>query len=455
MNPRRNLLATVFCATLLIAAWMSTPAAVFAGVPSEWVEYTDETATRLVADAAFGVDDPEEKDLISGDVDKDGDADLIIVRKLPFTVAGPRRNVFFLNENGIMVDRTEALIPDFLDATDDREVALVDVDGDTWLDIITAGTFSEQPRVLMNRGENEFGGWLGFVYEPDRLPEILPGPKFCGLGVGDVTGNGRPDIYFADYENDLEDRLLINDGKGFFSDETTTRIPAASAESVFGTDAEIVDINGDTFNDIIKVNSSGNSASEPVVSVLYNDGTGNFDVKDDIYTLAPYMTDAADFTKDGRLDLFIVDDNQDRYLVNTGNDGNGHAQFDSITVTNSPNTQGFGGNVKFADLDGDNLLDVLVTDVDTDIDNCAPQQFNAFTILRGQGLAPNVSFSDPLSGAARPWLVNGVFDVQPMHIDNDGVLDLWVGTCTGNRIFMGSTPVIFADDWESGDVSIW
>jgi hypothetical protein len=429
-----------------------------AGTPPEWVEYVDESATRISAAASLGVSDTEEKDLVSGDVDKDGDADLIIVRKLPFTNAGPRRNVLFMNEDGVMVDRTDTLVPDFLDATDDREVLLVDVDGDTWLDVVTAGTFDEQPRVLMNR-RRMAGVWQGFVYEPARLPTITPGPKFCGLGAGDVTGNGRPDLYFTDYENTTEDRLLINDGNGFFTDETATRMPASFAASVFGTDAEIVDVNGDTFNDIVKNNSSGNSpppGTDPVVSVLYNDGTGNFDFKDDIYTFAPYMTEAADFNKDGLLDFFVVDDNQDRFMVNLGNDPDGHAQFDIQAVGNSPNTIGFGGNVKFADLDGDTILDVLVADVDTDIGGPVPVGCSReLALLRGQGQLPNITYADPIVGGSRPWLMNGVYDVEPMHIDDDGVLDLWIGSCSGNRVFMGSTQVIFFDGFESGDTSAW
>lgn len=440
-------------AVALAGGWLSVPAPGHAGTLPDWVEYVDESASRISADPGLGVDDTEEKDLISGDVDKDGDADLIIVRKLPFTNAGPRRNVLFMNEGGVMVDRSDTLAPDFLDATDDREVRLVDVDGDTWLDVVTAGTFDEQPRVLMN--QREVGGiWQGFVYEAGRLPVISPGPKFCGLAAGDVTGNGRPDLYFTDYENDTEDRLLINDGTGFFTDETATRLTPAMVASTFGTDAEIVDVNGDTFNDIVKNNSSGNlppPGFDPHISVLYNDGTGHFVFDDVVYNIAPYMTEPADFNKDGLLDFFVVDDAQDRYMINTGNDVDGHAQFTIHTVGTSPNTTGFGGNVKFADLDGDTILDVLVADVDVDIPGCSRE----LALLRGQGPVPDVTYADPISGASRPWLMNGVFDVEPMHIDDDGVLDLWIGSCTGNRVFMGITQVIFFDGFESGDTSAW
>lgn len=443
-----------------------------AAMAGDWVTFVDETATRISADPIVGVDDIREKDITSGDVDKDGDTDLIVVRKIPFTNPGGFRNVLFMNVNGVMTDLTATLAPDFLDLTDDREVELADVDGDTWLDIITAGTFNEQPRILMNLGERS-GVWQGFQYEPLRLPVLTSptgnGPKFCGLGVGDVTGNKRPDLYFTDYENDMEDRLLINNGSGFFTDETAARLTPVMVDATFGTDVDIADMNGDGFMDIVKDNSSGSGAfggrwpaqdgseipegsgPSPAVSILYNDGTGNFVFMDTIYTLAPYMVAPADFTQDGRLDLFIVDDGQDRYLINNGNDGQNHAQFTTTTVSGSPNTSFFGGNVKFADLDNDTILDVLVADVDTDIPGCGGR----LAILQGQGTAPVISYTDPLGGSPRVWTPNGTYDMEALHINNDGALDLWVGTCDGNKVFMGVSLEVFSDGFESGDTSAW
>ncbi len=443
-------------ALLLVVSSAAAPAPTLAG---DWVTYVDETSTRLVSDASVGSADSEEKDLTVGDVDKDGDADMIIVRKRPFSTPGGRPNVLFLNENGVMTDRTATLAPDFLESTDDRDATLVDVDGDTWPDLVTATTFSEQPRVHMNLGEDKEGNWLGFEWDPGdvRIPPFSPAPKFCAVNWGDVNRDGAQDLFFVDYDNNLEDRLLINNGSGFFTDETDLRMTPEMSESVFGTDGHIVDVNGDLWPDIVKNSASGSApppgSTEPSVRVLYNDGTGNFDFLDFVYTEAPYMVEPADFTGDGRIDLFAVDDGQDAFLINNGNDGNDHVIWNIQEVTNSPNTEGFGGNVKFADLDGDDILDVLVSDVDTDIPGCD----RTLTLLQGQGPKPNVTYSDPLNGVSRPWLPDGVFDIEAMHINNDGVLDLWIATCDGSRIFIATHagPGFFADGFESGDTSNW
>ena len=453
LAPRAPLGAAWILSTLALGLCLLAARSAEAGT-SDWVEYVEESASRIVADPGVGLVDDQEKDIISGDLDRDGDTDMVVVRKLPFTNQGPRRNVLFMNEGGVMTDRTSTLAPDFLDETDDRDVLLTDVDGDGWLDVVTATTFGDQPRLLMNRRNGVGGNWLGLVYEPSRLPTFTPDPFFCSLAVGDVTGDQRPEIYFVDYDNTLEDRLLINDGNGFFTDETASRMTPAMANSVFGTDAHIVDVNGDGSNDIVKNNSSGSNPPpgfQPEVSVLYNDGTGNFVFQDVIYADASYMIEPADFTQDGRIDFFIVDDGQDRFLINLGNDAQNHALFSINTVTNSPDTNFFGGNVKFADIDHDGILDVQIADVDVDIPGCGRN----LVLLRGQGPAPNVTYSDPLVGASRPWLPSGSHDVEALHIDNDGVLDLWVATCDGNRVFMGAGPAIFIDGFESGDTSAW
>ena len=120
--------------SLVGAAWFAAPLA----SASDWVTYVNETSVRLNVDPSLGSLDPEEKDYDWGDVDNDLDTDLVVVRKQPLTTAGGRRNVLLLNDDGILTDHTDAYIPGFLDATNDRDVKLVDVDKDGWLDIVTA-----------------------------------------------------------------------------------------------------------------------------------------------------------------------------------------------------------------------------------------------------------------------------------------------------------------------------
>lgn len=430
----------------------------------DWIEFVDDTAARIVADPSVGTADNQEKDYAVGDVDKDCWTDLVVVRKVPFTNPGGRRNVLFMNENGVLTDRSATLAPAFLDATDDRDVQLVDVDGDTWLDIVTAGTFGQAPRVLRNLGRDLDGDWLGFAYEPARIPSFPIPPNFCSVAAGDVTGDGFADLYFVNYvinspnETRLNDRLLINNGFGSFVDETVTRLTPEMVDSVFGTSALIADWNLDGINEILKVNSSGPFAGDPNVAIFYQDGAGFFDFRHQINDIAPYMAATADFTKDGRLDLVVVDDGQDRYMVNTGNDVQGRAQF-SITSVVSTGTTGFGGSARFADFDGDTIPDAIIADVDVDI----PGFDRRLAILRGTGTPPTVSLTESLTGCSqsscRPWTRNGTFDAVGMHVDRDGRLDLVTGSFDGMRVFLGVgqniAPDLFADGFEIEHAGCW
>ena len=166
----------------LCAAWLGWAAAAASG--SDWVTFADETLTRLnplilVNDDVFGKSDTEEKDYVWGDVDQDGDIDLIVVRKLMGSNSGAKVNRLFMNEgtaeghafNGVLVDRTSQYATDatdggqgLLDLTADRDVALLDVNDDGWLDIVTSTTYGaglpksiSHPRIYLNK-KNDAGG---------------------------------------------------------------------------------------------------------------------------------------------------------------------------------------------------------------------------------------------------------------------------------------------------------
>ncbi len=456
---RNDLIGTLARSVALIS--MMTLATMDGVLAGEWVRFDDVSNTRIVADEGaadpVGLTDEFEKDLISGDVDKDGDLDLIIVRKVRFSNAGGKRNVLFMNEGGTFVDRTDTLIPRFMDLTDDRDVALVDVDGDTWLDIVTVTTFSDQPRVYMNQGVDLSDNWQGFALSKEnRIPPFTPGPKFCAVGVGDIENDGDMDLFFIDYSNDLEDRLLVNDGNGFFTDETDERLTPAMSESAFGTDGQIEDMNGDGFKDLVKISTLGGNPNS--VRIFYNNPAdpGFYDDYLPIhhaYTGAPYMMEVADLNNDDRLDIYVVDDDRDVYLINTGTDAQDRATFNTLEVQGNE-TDSFGGNVKLEDLDGDGYRDVVLADVDTDFQFCDRQPF----ALQNQGNVPDVTLLDPLGGTRPIWMPIGTFDFEVFDANGDGSLDLWAGTCTGNRLYFAeppAPPTIFIDGFESGNTNAW
>ncbi len=415
--------------------------------------FNDETSARLVADGALGVNDVEEKDYAWGDVDQDGDIDLVCVRKEPFTTTGSEANVLFMNEGGVLVDRTAqyASASDvagdngFLTPINDRDVLLVDLTEDGWLDIITCTTLMDyepsyisHPRVYVNLGEVD-GVWQGFRFEKDRIPSMhsQASPRFCSVAAGDLTGDGVPDLYFGDYDSgpsqvyDFNNRLLINDGNGYFSDESTSRMNSEMLLSAFGAASVIIDMNNDGVNDVVKQTSLNPPQH---VAITYNNpaNEGYFNGYDIIDTAAPYFVNCGDLNGDGRMDMVVTDDGSDTYYLNTGNGGDGFANF---TVHVFENSGGFGSNSLIMDLNNDGHQDVIIADVDVDISGCS----RTTHIYRNLGNAPNVTFNEENVGIPGNQLT-GVHDMAVFDINGDGWLDIVMGRCNGTQIWIQEAP---------------
>lgn len=452
-----------------VVAAFTLPLLLSSAAYSQWVTFQDQTATHLVAAANVGSANVDEKDYAWGDLDHDGDIDLVAVYKQPGTTTGRRRNALFMNENGVLVDRTNefasaatvtlqggAPSQGFLDLTNDRDVVVVDVNGDGWLDVVTATTLSgsagkaiSHPRVYINRKDNPPGSgtWQGLIFDDmDRVPTMPSEPRFCSVSAGDIDGDGDQDLYFGDYQQggsrpvDLNDRLWINDGTGYFADQSSSRMTAEMLESSFAMSTAIADMNGDGRLDIVKDDALN---APQGISISYNNKNnipgmnGFFDAYEVVYTLTPYHVAVGDLNNDNRLDMAVSDDANDRYILNTGNGADNQANFSSTFLLQGSNPADFGSNNLIVDLNNDGFNDVLVANVDVDEPNCVDPS----KIFRNLGNLPNVTLTQQGNCGIAQSDLNGVHDWGVFDLNGDGWKDIVVGTCAGTKVYINQPPV--------------
>jgi hypothetical protein len=301
------------------------------------------------------------------DVDADADLDLVLTR--PATT-GTQVTVL-VNSGTAVFARYDTAVPHLSGEVFGYvfgRVAAADVDRDGDQDILVPVSFdtdfsADMPNILLlNEGD-------GFFVDDSaqRLPTIPAGADYTlSLALGDVDGDGSPDIYLGEAEN--QQRLLLNDGAGFFSDQSLddgNGQPRLPADALRAYDCVMRDLDGDGWLDIVVVDDVSLTTGDPVMlgtHVFFNDGTAHFTIQ--------------------RLPF-----------TDTAHDARGLA---------------------VADLDGDGRLDVIVGNATDTV----PHGQTAVELLFGDGARGFVPRTEPLRSA------KGVFGVAAADLNGDGLVDI-------------------------------
>lgn len=240
------------------------------------------------------------------DINEDGSPDILIGNN-------GQNNILINDGKGNFTDETNKRFGDHIDVTQDLTLADIDNDGDQDLLIGNEG----ENRILINTGKGFFKD-----ESSNRLPYRTESEETREVDVADIDGDGDLDILFGNVEAFVpgalrQNRLLLNDGKGFFTDITTTHLPKDN-NRCFGV--AFLDIDGDGDSDIVTGNTNGaRFGGNTPFSVYLNDGKGKFTDNTNILPKSiegrGFDIDFADFNGDGIKDLFLSNRGSQDFLL--------------------------------------------------------------------------------------------------------------------------------------------
>jgi FG-GAP-like repeat/FG-GAP repeat len=292
--------------------------------------------------------------VVTGDVNGNGRLDLVLGTPESWLHSQPSMSVLLGAGNGTFATpRVFSLSTQWLYG---EPLLLADLNGDHRLDVVTAA--HKWVVVLLGRGDGTFAARHSYLGDT----ELGYGDgAVAALAVGDVNGDGRPDVVAGGQEGvNLPEgtvNVLLGNGRGGLGRPTTT-----ITDELLPGGMALTDANGDGKLDLVVNNDVdtpdyGGGPEHSAITVSLGDGAGAF-TQAHRYDLSGIATASAfrDLNGDGVRDAAVVVNGVSGFDVLLG-DGAGGLE-DPFTIPHTP-WKG-GSSLAVADFNGDGRPDVAV-----------------------------------------------------------------------------------------------
>ena len=254
----------------------------------------------------------------------------------------------------------ERLIPHSL-LTEGPALAVADLNGDKMEDLFVGGAKGQASMIFFQQNDGAFKPYEAPAFIKDLYSEDVDASAF------DADGDGDLDIYIVRGGNAvvvgnplLDDRFLINNGKGEFAESEKGSLPFTANN---GSCVSPCDFDGDGDIDLFVGSRSvpGIYGLDPSQLLLENDGKGNFkdvtDLRMKNQKKVGMVTDACwmDYDKDGDNDLILVGEWMKVSILR-----NDKGYFTDVTdKAGLGETSGWWNCIRAADVDGDGDMDLI------------------------------------------------------------------------------------------------